>query len=302
MIHFDPVTHTYTTDEGRVLMCVSDILRSNGISPDYSVVSKDKLEQSANFGTMVHSHFEICFKSDGTDDSADPYVMDFIDKYYHSLQECRSEVLVSCVGNAPLDYAGTADIICKRNGRWLVIDIKTTSQVHREAVTVQASLYAYAYAKAIGVPYDSFDIAVLHCRNNETRFIDLTPAREEDLEELLSCTKQGLPYSPERQIIPSDITEKVMAVQDAIAEHKAQLKALEADDAKLKDTLLQYMKDNGITKAEFGNVKITYVAPTTRKSIDTEKLKTYYAADYEACLKESPVNESIRITISRGKA
>ena len=85
-------------------------------------------------------------------------------------------------------------------------------------------------------------------------------------------------------------------------------------DYQLKQNLLNYMKENGIKKIETEQRVITYVAPTKRKSPDTEQLKSMPMLDYmkmaldgvldvysvgatvyDATCKESEVKESIRI-------
>lgn len=298
MVFFDPSNHTYTTDDGKLIECVSNILRANEIAPSYDVVSKDILEQSAQFGTMVHAAFETFIKSDGTDDGADEYVMDFADNIYPSLSECKSEVIVYCVGNAPMDYAGTADLICKKDGRWIVADVKTTSTVHKEAVRWQTSLYKYAWGKQNGVPYESIDIACIHARNGQCKWYDLIPVTIEELEDLLTCTKLGIPRTA-KTVVPSDLSSRAIKIQDTINGLKAQIKALEDDEKAIRAELLEFMKTSGAIKLEFGNVSISYIAPTTKNSVDTEKLKSYYPQVYSSVLKQTEVKESLRITTKK---
>lgn len=298
MVHFDAATHTYCDDNGENLLCVSEILRINGISPNYSAVPKEMLAQSAEFGTKIHADFNRFLVSDGTDDSADEYVMDFSDKFYHDLSEVKSEVIVYTDGSAPLAYAGTADIICKRNGRWLVADLKTTSSVHTDSVRWQTALYAYAYGRQNAIPYEEFDFACIHARNNQCKWVDLLPVRKEEVEDLLFCTANNIP-KPTKTIVPSDLSDRAIAIQEAISDLKNQIKALEGEDKKIRESLLEFMKSEGATKLEFGKVKVSYIAPTTRTTVDSEKLKTYYPQAYESCQKVSEVKETIRITIAK---
>lgn len=66
---------------------------------------------------------------------------------------------------------------------------------------------------------------------------------------------------------------------------------------KMKETLLSGMEEYGIKKAESDDLLITYVEPTERVSIDTDKLwEKYFNAAY-ACQKESKVNASVRIKV-----
>ena len=69
---------------------------------------------------------------------------------------------------------------------------------------------------------------------------------------------------------------------------------LELEEKKVKEALLKAMEDNGIKSFENDFVKITYKAPTTRKSIDSNALKEQGL--YEAFVKESPVKSSVVLT------
>lgn len=69
---------------------------------------------------------------------------------------------------------------------------------------------------------------------------------------------------------------------------------MEMEEKKVKEALLQAMEEHGIKSFENDFVKITYKAPTTRKSIDSNALKEQGL--YDAFLKESPVKSSVVMT------
>jgi hypothetical protein len=69
---------------------------------------------------------------------------------------------------------------------------------------------------------------------------------------------------------------------------------MELEEKKVKEAVLKAMEDNGIKSFENDFVKITYKAPTTRKSIDSNALKEQGL--YESFLKESPVKSSVVMT------
>ena len=54
------------------------------------------------------------------------------------------------------------------------------------------------------------------------------------------------------------------------------------------------MEQNGIKSFENDFLKITYVAPTTRKTIDSNALKEQGL--YEMFLKDSPVKSSVKVS------
>ena len=65
-------------------------------------------------------------------------------------------------------------------------------------------------------------------------------------------------------------------------------------DAK-NESLKEFLKKNGLESYEDENIKITYVKPTERTSVDTEKLKA--EGLYEMFTKKTSVKDSVRINI-----
>ena len=67
--------------------------------------------------------------------------------------------------------------------------------------------------------------------------------------------------------------------------------------AKLKEAILTEMESKGIIKVETETLNITYVAPTTRESLDGKTLKEELPDIYDAYVKISPVKASIRLKV-----
>lgn len=66
-------------------------------------------------------------------------------------------------------------------------------------------------------------------------------------------------------------------------------------DKRIKEQVKKIMVENGIKSYDFGDLKITYKAPTIRKSVDTEALKEQ--GIYDDFVKESKVSDSVQITV-----
>lgn len=90
---------------------------------------------------------------------------------------------------------------------------------------------------------------------------------------------------------------KAMAVMQKIADLDRQKKLLEAHDKVFRQELQEAMDKYGIKKFENDILKITYVEPTTRTSIDSVKLKKELPAVAEKYTKVSQVKGSVRIEV-----
>lgn len=63
---------------------------------------------------------------------------------------------------------------------------------------------------------------------------------------------------------------------------------------RVKEELLKTMEENGFKSFENDFMKVTYKAPSVRKSIDTQALKDQGL--YESFIKESPVKSSVVVS------
>lgn len=87
--------------------------------------------------------------------------------------------------------------------------------------------------------------------------------------------------------------EITLAVSDMLNKQKE----LMAKNDEIKEQLKSAMENVGIKKFENDYIAITYVDATTRKTIDSAKLKEKYSDIYEDCIKVSNVKSNIRIKI-----
>lgn len=87
------------------------------------------------------------------------------------------------------------------------------------------------------------------------------------------------------------IAVDVMKELQAFNEQKA---AMELKEKRIKEAILQAMEENNIKSFENDFVSIKYIPQTTRKSVDTAKMKD--EGVYDIYLKESEVKSQVRLT------
>lgn len=102
--------------------------------------------------------------------------------------------------------------------------------------------------------------------------------------------------------IGNDVDKLVNRVEKfelQMMQFKVQAKLLEDQQKEYRDKLYQKMEENDIKKIDTGNIVITRVLPTERKSVDSKRLKEEQPDIYEEYLKVSKVKGSIRIAESK---
>lgn len=88
-----------------------------------------------------------------------------------------------------------------------------------------------------------------------------------------------------------------MAIMQKIVDLNLQKKQLEAQDKEVRQQLEKVMGEYGIKQFENDLLKVTYVEPTTRTTIDSKKLKEELPAVAEKYTKVSQVKGSVRIEV-----
>lgn len=86
-------------------------------------------------------------------------------------------------------------------------------------------------------------------------------------------------------------------IEQAVAPFQAKLKDLQTKDADMRAQLKEAMIKNNVKSFEAGRVKLTLVAESTRKTLDSKKLKAEAPGIYDKYVKTSTVAASVRITV-----
>ena len=74
-------------------------------------------------------------------------------------------------------------------------------------------------------------------------------------------------------------------------------KELDEQEKQLKQTLVDAMERYGVKSFENDQIKMTYIAPTTRSTLDSIKLKKEHPHLAEQYTKTSTVSASVRVTV-----
>lgn len=129
------------------------------------------------------------------------------------------------------------------------------------------------------------DICCCYCPDNQ----ECVDACHDDPKECPEC----VPMETELQVMQSAVPEAIRIITDITI----QKQKLEEQEKLMRKKLIEAMEQYGVKKFENAQVAFTYVAPTTRTSIDSTKLKKKYPAIAEECSKVSNVSASVKITV-----
>lgn len=296
MLEFNPDNHEYTLD-GKKLISVTQLMRKYGLAPDYSNVSPATLEAKANYGKLIHEEIEQWIKYRKIGFSTE--LVNFV-KY---LNETNTKVIESEYQVWNDVVAGTIDLILERLGQDIIADIKTTYQIHKESVSWQLSIYLYLYIELVKLlrpqlklNYNQFKGECYHFNKaGELNVVEIPLKPESEVEKLIQAERDDKPY--EMETIESSEIAKIVELEKLIKYYDEEKKKIESKEQELKDAILKAMEENGMTQLDTDLIKITYMAESTRTSLDTKAIKEKYPEIYNDNLKETKVKSQLRITL-----
>jgi hypothetical protein len=290
---FDEETHTYYDQDNKPFISTTQLLEVGGITPSYDFVDKDLLKASADKGNLIHKEIENYIKNGeiGFTKELDEFV-NYLKA--HKLTPVASELVV----NDDL-VAGTIDLVLKaENGELILADNKTTSTIHSDSVSWQCSIYKKLYEHTHEEKISR--LCVFHFnKDGELNVRDLPIKSKEVIDELYEWYRT----KPDTKFELSSIGQltELYEAEKVIAYFESQKKEWEEKSNTMRESIVNVMKEKGISKFENEKIMITYIAPTIAKTLDTAKLKSEKPEIYNEYLKDTEKKEQVRIKLKGEK-
>lgn len=297
-LKFDKEQHLYTLND-KPLISVTQLMQKLGLAPDYSRVNPDLLKKTAQYGTIVHEEIEhyIKYREIGITIELQEFIK-YISKNKVSVLESEYMVHNDIV-------AGTIDLILSKNDRPIIADIKTTTQIHQDAVSWQLSIYLYLMLEMRAnhgkwVKYDEFTGQCFHfTRDKELEVVNIPLKPENTVRELINSVREDNDY----QLKPFSDNQlsEIEEAQIKLIQLEELKKALDDEMDGIKEELRTQMVKFGIKEWENDVMKITLVKDSIRASLDSKAIKEEHPRIYKKYLKETTVKGSIKITLKKEK-
>lgn len=282
MIKFNEEKQEYTLNDKK-LMRVTTLLAKHGLSTDYSKVPDFILNEKANYSKTIHDQISDFFKGKSTDlwEESSQAIKLIQDQY---------EVIATEKIVYNDDIAGKFDLLAiDKEGYYILIDIKMTYQLNKNSVAWQLSLYEYL----LGTECRKLKALWFNPQSKLFEWVEVDKIYKENIDKLLSYEKEGKLYSERMDIVDEFYKNKMYEVLKEI-------ERLENIRKMISESILESMENADIKSIENDLFKITYVAPSVRKSIDYKKFiedeKIEVPLKYG---KESAVKSSVRITLKK---
>lgn len=304
-ITFDDKTHTYFVDGDIASISVTELLHKHGLAPDYSGIDKDTLSDKAAKGKEIHEGLAKVL-TNASYAPTSPYEESF-DKWVKKNIDCAAAEMLLAHIYGGMIIAGTADVIgFLKDGTPFVADHKITSKLNKEYVTWQTNIYDY-FARRLsdknvnGSMFYWNGAKKFFCFHyndkGELNVVELEKIPDTEIEKLICAELKNEKYQRPQLVVDDELKAAVEKAELALIEIQTAEKAAKANADKLRAELLEAMKKQKIKTWETDKVKITYIEPVDRLTVDNKKLKEKYPAAFSDCQKLTKVKETLRISI-----
>lgn len=141
------------------------------------------------------------------------------------------------------------------------------------------------------------EIMVLHLNGNKCVEYPLELIPDKEIERLLECERNGETYQPKELVIAENAIKELYKVELTLQNLKKKQDEIQAQADEIRNLILKAMKEQGIKSFENDFLKLTYIAPSERETIDTKKLKKDLPEIAQKYSKKISVKETVRITL-----
>ena len=290
-VKFDENLHKYTVD-GKEVISVTQLLQKHRITPSYDAVDKELLRVASERGTLIHEEVENWIENNETGFTEEA---ERICDYLNSTADRDSQIISEqMVANDVV--AGRFDLLFLDGKKRLVLaDIKTGNSKHLFGWSWQLSLYKYLYEKMYGEKIES--LIVMWAKNDGMTVIPCEYVGDDKIENLLNAEREGRLISDVDLGVSEEELEELEELMQEIKIKEDELNLMKEKVDKVKETLYSTMKKEGVKTVDRNKLKITYVAPSTRVSVDSKKLQKEEPEIYKKYVKTTTVAGSIKITL-----
>ena len=290
-IKFDEILHKYTVD-GKEVISVTQLLQKHKITPSYDAVDKELLRMASERGTLIHEEVENWIKHRDLGFTQEAYyICDYLkDESYYGSEIISEQMVANDI------VAGRLDLLYLNGKKELVLaDIKTGNSKHLYGWTWQLSLYKYLYERMYDkkIKY----IKIFWAYDEDLTVIPCAYVGDDKIENLLNAEREGRLISDVDLGVSEEELEELEELMQDIKSKEEELKLLKEKVDKVKEVLYDTMGKEGVKTVDRGNLKITYVAPSCRTSVDSKKLEKEEPEIYKKYVKTTTVEGNIKITL-----
>lgn len=276
------------------LVGVTTILRKVLFPTQYAGIDADVLERAAKRGTEIHNlvqAYEMGAEIDRDMYEDDRYTaldewsvyrpvdLTFIDKEYLVSDNEKVASMIDLV------FTNT-------KGKYVLCDIKTTSECNKEYLAWQLSFYAWMFEKQTGKKVAS--LLGAWWDKSRWHFFELQRKSDEEVQKVIDAYFAGT--AVQAQSVPAPLIQLGQIYGNILQAYKT----AEAEKKEFDGKMLSAMEEHNIESFETDDIKVTRIAPSVGVGFDVDAFKAEYPDLYKRFMtKETTRKSAIRVTLRK---
>lgn len=298
-VEYNVSDHTYFLN-GKQLQGITTTLinRAYPTSNTYANIDESVLNHAAERGSACHqavgNYYEIGMASTGFE-----AIVDEARRLLESqnLKPIRFEYVVTDFEH----YASPIDIVCVNDKNEIcIVDMKYTSKLHYEQVTLQTSIYQ-RFFHIVNPKLQAKHLFVLWIYTNDLHEVlnsgiyELSPVEDSVINDLIKADVADAPFDITNYYgaLPATVSK----VEDYLVSLSAEVEAKTKEMEEIKQGLCDLMLNCGVKQYDSARLRLTRVQPKPRVTFDSKSFKEDNPDLYSKYTKTSEVKPSVRITI-----
>ena len=298
-VHFDKELHKYTLD-GKELSGITSTLIVRAYPDTYTCPSgmdeerwHATLQDAAMRGTAVHEAIELY-------DDLGIVTPDIQEVEDYITMMCREELIHEASEYIVSDeehYATAIDkVYTDGDGNIVLADIKCTSTLHHENVTLQLNICKRFFE--LQNPDLHVDrLVCLWFHNGTSRCVACGMLEDAMIDDLIAADIADAAFDVTAYY--GGLPMRVADVEDEIIRIERAAKELKQKSDDLKAGLLSLMDEHNIKSYETSRIKLTRVLPSKKKVFDAKRFQQEHGDLYESYQEEKETSSSLRLTIKK---
>ena len=285
-VEFKQEEHEYWLN-GKQLQGITGVLERRLFPDKYKFVSKEKMKESAEWGSFIHEQIELADSLGVTPEITE--VQNYLKlKEENGMKILANEYTVSDMENYATNIDGVYDV---EENVVDIADYKTTAKFDKESVSWQLSICAY-FLEKVNPKVKVRKLFGVWLRGDIARLIEVQRKPVELVKELLHADINDMPFT-----WASEIPDYVSIEEESIIALSQRKAEIDEELEKIKADLMQRMAADGKKSIDTGKVLITLKAAYTQKSFDSKQLMADNEDLYNKYLKEKNVKESLTLKV-----
>lgn len=292
---FNQEEHTYHLGS-KELSGITSTIMAFAFPTTYAGISEETLRKAAERGSVVHETIELYETI--FDGKRENYLGEWSPELtnYARIKEdnhLTNQAQEYIVSDNNL-FASAIDIVfTNEKGEIVLSDIKTTSKILYDHVSLQLSIYAYLF-ELMNQKLKVSHLSCIWLRGYESKYVEVPLVSKKNIERLIEAyLNDDKEYHYE-----VEVPEQFITLEEQYIKLTRQVDELAEKQGKIRKKLLELMDEKKMKSIKTAHGQYSYIPATMQKRFDCKRFKSEHPDEYDIYMSTSMTQPQIKIKLN----